>query len=441
MHRVQFELSCPVRQSFRVKQVAGMFDVPLAARTTVTIAAELPELSQPWQIGLIVGPSGSGKTALARHVFKDFLYQHPPWPADRAVIDCFQGLSIHQATGLLTAVGFGSPPAWIRPYHVLSGGERFRCDLARALASAMHPTTIAATPAATEEAPQQRCTAGSAASDAATPSAEPPVVCFDEFTSVVDRTVARVASAALARALRRGHIACRFVAVTCHYDVAEWLEPDWIIDMADGSCARRRLRRPPLRLEIFRARRTVWRLFARHHYLSGNLSPAARCYLGMLDIGDSRLTTGDDQLKTVSAAPARLPPPRATPVVFLAMLPLQARRGRWRISRVVTLPDYQGLGLGTGMMEAVAGLYAAAGQRVNITASHPAVLGHCLRSPRWRLVARLPTGARRGFLAGGRYRTSQGRAVASFEFVRSPAERPERANRRPAATCLERNQH
>ena len=123
------------------------------------------------------------------------------------------------------------------------------------------------------------------------------------------------------------------------------------------------------------------------------------------------------------------------------MLPLQARRGRWRISRVVTLPDYQGLGLGTRMMEAVAALYAAAGQRVNITASHPAVLGHCLRSPRWRLVARLPTGARRGFLAGGRYRTSQGRAVASFEFVRSPAERPERANRRPADTCLERNQH
>ena len=53
------------------------------------------------------------------------------------MIDGFGHLPIKELTSLLTAVGFSSPPSWIKPYHVLSTGERFRCDLARALADAM----------------------------------------------------------------------------------------------------------------------------------------------------------------------------------------------------------------------------------------------------------------------------------------------------------------
>ena len=40
---------------------------------------------------------------------------------------------------------------------------------------------------------------------------------------MVDRNVARVVSAAVAKGIRAGQIGCRFVAVTCHYDVTEWL--------------------------------------------------------------------------------------------------------------------------------------------------------------------------------------------------------------------------
>ena len=47
--------------------------------------------------------------------------------------------------------------------------------------------------------------------------------------------MAKVCSAAIAKGIRRGHLPCRFVAVTCHYDVAEWLEPDWMLDMATGE--------------------------------------------------------------------------------------------------------------------------------------------------------------------------------------------------------------
>ena len=93
-------------------------------------------MDEAWQIGLIVGPSGSGKSTIARAAFGDRVYAMPAWPADRAVVDGFGELPMRTIVGLLTAVGFSSPPAWIKPYHVLSGGEQFRCDLARALSAA-----------------------------------------------------------------------------------------------------------------------------------------------------------------------------------------------------------------------------------------------------------------------------------------------------------------
>jgi hypothetical protein len=270
MPAIEIEVQCPVFDSFRVQQVGGMFDVPLAERTSQRFRVDVPErllaeeqgaaieesavprtesTSTPsWQIGLIVGPSGSGKTTIAREMFGQRIYQPRTWAEDRAVIDGLGQRPIKEITRLFTAVGLSSPPSWIKPYHVLSNGEQFRCDLARALAGG---------------------------------SDSGGVVAFDEFTSVVDRNVARVVSAAIAKGIRSGRFCCRFVAVTCHYDVTEWLEPDWVIDMATATFARRRLRRPPIELEIFRCRRSAWRMFAHHHYLSGALAQYARCYLAL----------------------------------------------------------------------------------------------------------------------------------------------------------------
>jgi hypothetical protein len=133
---MKFEVlnECPLHDSFRVQQVAGMFDVPLREKIAERFTVELPELGDDWRIGLIVGPSGSGKTTLARRLFGANLIERTDWPADRAVVDCFGELPIREITSMLTAVGFSSPPSWVKPYAVLSGGERFRCDLARALA-------------------------------------------------------------------------------------------------------------------------------------------------------------------------------------------------------------------------------------------------------------------------------------------------------------------
>jgi GNAT superfamily N-acetyltransferase len=371
---IHADVSCPVYDSFRVQQVAGMFDVPAAERSRASFAVEVPAADEDWTIGLIVGPSGSGKTTIARRAFADHLASDDPWPNDRAVVDCFGDLPAKQVTGLLTAVGFSSPPAWIRPYHVLSGGERFRCDLARALATGL------------------TCEARDAHRGR-------PIVVFDEFTSVVDRNVAQVGSAAVAKSIRGGTIPCRFVAVTCHYDVAEWLEPDWVVDMIDCTCQRRRLRRPEIRLELHRVHRKLWTVFAPHHYLTGKLSGTARCFAAWWPSAGA-------------AAEGK-----GNPVSFCATIPMIGRRNHWRITRIVTLPDYQGIGIGMRVAEAVCELHREWGHRINVTASHPAVLAHCRKSPRWRTARVLAAGSGDVSRFIGNYRSSAGRAVVSFEFV------------------------
>jgi GNAT superfamily N-acetyltransferase len=388
MPTIDVIVTCPVHDSFRVQQVAGMFDVPLAAKATERFQVDVPDANENWQIGLIVGPSGSGKSTIARRAFGDDLYTGAEWPADRAVVDCFGKLSVRRVVDLFTAVGFGSPPSWVKPYAVLSNGERFRCDLARALATGF-------------QTPGCRMSDTGCGEEPLSPASRilHPHVVFDEFTSVVDRNVAKVCSAAIAKGIRRGHLPCRFVAVTCHYDIAEWLEPDWVLDMAtcelwrsSPGSAGGRFRRPPVLLEIHRCRSRAWQLFKRHHYLSGSLAAGARCYL----------TTWE-----------------GVPVNFCATLPVIARKNHRRFTRIVTLPDYQGIGIGMRAVAAVAELHRAEGLRINVTSSHPALIRHCRRSPLWRTVNVRKTGGSPHRANGrfGSYRNAAGRAVVSFEFI------------------------
>ena len=51
---------------------------------------------------------------------------------------------------------------------------------------------------------------------------------FDEFTSVVDRNVAQIGSYAMQKAIRKTNK--QFIAVTCHFDVQDWLLPDWVFN-------------------------------------------------------------------------------------------------------------------------------------------------------------------------------------------------------------------
>ncbi len=424
-----------------------MFDLRLAQHATERFSVEVPGTSEPWTIGVIVGPSGSGKTTIAREAFKDSFHVPRRWRANRAIIDGFGAASVSTITRMLTAVGFSSPPAWLKPYAVLSNGERFRCDLARALLSGGE------------------------------------LVVFDEFTSLVDRNVARISSAAISKWIRqkqkpagpalsvvegfgvqgsvrevnhsahdatnprhspnrpsptsklaaktasslnpesrtvfesdgvtecrsdgvRSHRACtptprysetptpRFVAVTCHYDIIEWLEPDWVIDMATQTLTHRSLRRPDIQLRIARCNPAEWKTFSRHHYLSGDIHRSAKCFLGTID---------------------------GRPACFTAVLPFpHPLRPGWREHRTVCLPDFQGIGIGNAMSEFVASLYRATGRPYFSTTSHPAMIAHRTRSPLWR-VTRKPSRVHPGGATSSapfmKRSVSTNRITAGFEYV------------------------
>ena len=385
MPPIDVTVACPIHDSFRVQQVAGMFGLTIDNTSRESFSVEVPSLDEPWQIGAIVGPSGSGKTTVARAAFGRFFARPQRWPRDRAVIDCFGDRSIREVTRLLSAAGLSSPPAWIKPYHVLSTGERFRCDLAFAFARRQASGIRRQEKDDDVPAPDAcrlKPDASLAPRDALT--------IIDEFTSVVDRTTARFASAAVSRAIRSGEIACRLVAVTCHRDILRWLEPDWVLDMGTRELARGRLRRPPVCLRLVRGRRSDWGLFARHHYLDAALPRGVTISIGLI---------------------------AGQPAAFCAWAAMFGRRDVWRIARLVVLPEYQGIGIGGRVLRACCELIRSQGRRATITTSHPAMIAHLRSSPDWQIRAVKPHGGNRSGIPSANYRSSAGRPVVSAEFV------------------------
>ena len=106
----------------------------------------------------------------------------------------------------------------------------------------------------------------------------------------------------------------------------------------------------------------------------------------------------------------------SVPLAFCAVVAALGWKKTKRITRLVVRPEFQGLGIGTRLLEAVAAIESAKGNRVTITASHPAIVGHCSHSPRWRPLGIKKNGSTRQRFAGREIRSSAGRAVAAFEW-------------------------
>lgn len=377
---MKVSVETPVHRSARVMQVEGMFDVPRAEHSRVEW--ELPEELltvagrgggmahgpsnevHDWNVGLIVGPSGSGKTTVARALWPDAVgdAHELTWPEDRSVLDAFDpSMSVKTVVALLNAVGFGSPPSWLRPYNVLSTGEQFRAQLARLLATDADP------------------------------------IVMDEFTSTVSRRVAQIGSHAVAKSVRRSDQ--RFVAVTCHFDVMDWLQPDWVYRPDSNDFEWRRLQRhPELRFDVAQVSRGAWRLFRHHHYLSGELHVAAHCFCAF------EHETGEP---VAFNAYYKFPHPKAKDIMVS--------------HRTVVLPDWQGLGLGGRLTEFVGQMLHRDGYRYRATLAHPALIAYRARSPRWRMIQgrNMPSKSAKPKRLVKQHANPRKLATKTFEFVPS----------------------
>lgn len=318
----------PIINDRYTEYVYEAFDIQDREATSVKIPINFGEAATfDWNIGVIYGGSGTGKTTLLREFGDLSPAQFDP---EKPLISNFDWLEPKEATFLLSSMGLSSVPTWLRPFHTLSNGEQYRAELAYKVGKAT----------------------------------EDEVILIDEYTSVVDRDVAKAMSNALQKYVRRTNK--KIVLASCHFDIMDWLSPDWTYSPLKGRLERasRRRQRPTIELQIFRCRYETWNIFKQYHYLTGDLNKAAQCYV----------TLWNDK-----------------PVCFNAVLPFPHGniKNGYRMSRTVVLPDYQGLGIGGKVTDYLSGLYKAAGRTMYVKTSNPALWSHRDRSENWHLTTHI----------------------------------------------------
>ena len=126
--------SHPPINDFRVSTIRSDFDYNIP-EITEHFQGEII-IPDKWNIGVIVGSSGSGKTTIAKQLFGNCFVQLPGKRNPSVVMDMPEGHSVSDITKMFTSLGFSSVPSWLKPYGVLSNGEKMRADLAYTLLSA-----------------------------------------------------------------------------------------------------------------------------------------------------------------------------------------------------------------------------------------------------------------------------------------------------------------
>lgn len=365
---VEIHHRCEDAASYRAARVKSLFNVETGQ--SFDLVADLPLEGREWQIGVVVGPSGSGKSSIGRALCEDpdHWWEPSDWPADRPIIDAIAPTAaFDEVTGALAAVGLGSVPPWLRPYHVLSTGERFRADLARLVCEA------------------------------------PAFAVVDEFTSVVDRQIACVGAHAFAKAWRRTD--GQAVLLSCHYDILDWVQPDWVFDTAAGTFSGRWLqRRPPIELEIRESGWGWWPHFEPHHYLKVPKMIAAACYVGFVN---------------------------DVPVAHVAFSTRPGLREA-RACRLVVMPEWQGAGIGLRFLNAICAMWRRGQNRYGrpmptlFHTSHPGLAAALRRQPHWAQVSAELCGGDKNRSRASILRSGKGqgtgygghfRAVQGFRYV------------------------
>lgn len=337
-----------------VSKACEPFDYKFTGVTEFTVPPFAPPAD--FALGLIVGPSGSGKSSLLKEHFGG--PSTPAWDTTKAIVSQV-GTSPEDAVSRLSAVGLNSVPSWCKPRHVLSNGEGFRADLAQVL------------------------------KDGAV---------VDEFTSVVDRNVAKAASVGLRRFVDRYQLKGVVVA-SCHYDIIEWMQPDWVFDVSTGVFAPRGSLqpRPKIELEIVPCDRAVWPIFAPHHYLSAKIGSSAHCWSAWW---------GD------------------TLVGFSCTIPFPhgSIKNARREHRTVILPDFQGLGLGVRLSDAIAQhTVEDLGHRYYSKTAHPRMGEYRDRHPHWKSAIRHGGGDKKlSKMHVGTFSLERTRICWSHEWVAVP---------------------
>lgn len=301
------------------------FDIQDSDKTTTEIVFDLSDINNfDWNVGIILGSSGSGKSSILKSIgdIQDFEFDK-----NKALISNFDFLDPKDASFALTSVGLSSVPTWLRPFHLLSNGEQYRAKLAYLIASSKDGETIL----------------------------------IDEYTSVVDRYVAKSMSFAIQKYVRK--LGKKIIIASVHYDVLEWLMPDWSVNLQNGGVFERhdylRQGRPKIELQICRTEPDTWNIFKKHHYLTSESNKG----FGYLVFLWDEIPVGTCVYKNQPSG--NFP-------------------NGMSISRIVILPDFQGMGIGKHICEFVCGILKSDDKRTFIKTINPALGEYFNKSDIWR---------------------------------------------------------
>lgn len=357
---MEITLTSPILNDLYSEYVYNTYDIQDSKVSKTTISCAIESIhSKEWNIGVIIGNSGSGKSTILKQLGT---FSCATFDAVKPLISNFAHLSPKDAAHLLTSMGLSSVPSWLRPYGQLSNGEQYRANLAYMVSNAKDGETIL----------------------------------IDEYTSVVDRSVAKAMSYSLQKYIRR--TGKKIILASCHFDILEWLMPDWICNLQKGGaleeCDYLRQGRPKINLQVYRCSFEAWDYFKKHHYLSDKVNKAARYFIFEWD---------------------------RVPVCLVSVVnqPSGHIKKSVRGSRTVVLPDYQGLGIGSAASNFIAGVHKNLGYRYYTKTVNPALGEYRNASPLWKGTQK--NGKKTKFKETNRlHKTSKQRPSYCHEYIGDP---------------------
>lgn len=271
-------------------KVSSQFDFEFDGKSTFDTASF--EIPEDFGTLLVVGPSGSGKSQVLKNFGEEEI---PNWDRNKTIVSQFEDYDT--AIDKLSATALSGARELVKPYQVLSNGQAYRADLARRIKSG---------------------------------------AVIDEFCSVIDRDTAKSLSVSLMKYINKKKL--KNIVFACpHYDIVSFLDPDYVLDTKDntlyprGSLRQEKFGRPDFSLQVLKVDREAWSLFKDHHYLSAKLP--APCHNWMY------IWNGK-------------------PVGFAALLyfphPSPKIAPMYKISRLVVLPEFWGMGFGSKILHHIA---------------------------------------------------------------------------------------
>ena len=328
----------------------ALFDAAFDGRCAARIP-DFPNIDASYSFGFVTGPSGSLKSVLVRHYFGECAATAASklWKNGVDVGCQLKEAGMEDVDARLRAVCL-SPSVLTRPYEALSSGEQHQLDLLFVIGRSS--------------------------------------ITIDEFTSALDRSLARRVAMGIA-AYNRSHGATHVVLAGCHADFLADVGFEWVYDTMQASM------RPPhahhancaavdytsdaanvtIQLALKASHPSAWARFRAHHYKTANLSKLARCFVVVVE---SICVSGVDAMPACSGKE----------VAFSATIRHNGKKNAAgqtpkRAHRTVVLPQWQGLGIGTRLTDAVGEVHRNEGADFFGQTVHPAFGAHRDRSPLW----------------------------------------------------------